>query len=88
MRFPTEEVLACLLARATGPLKSLELPPPDAKQAWVLTGFLDEVQEAIWMDHGIEIADYLDTSRPMDCYHSSEDAADYASSGELQDLEF
>lgn len=88
MRFPTEEVLACLLERATGPLKSLELPTMDAEQAWVLTEFLDEVQEAIWMDHGIEIADYLDSRGPMDCYHSSEDPTEYASSGEQQDLEF
>lgn len=88
MRFPTEEVLACILEQATASFKSLELPPMDAEQAWMLTEFLDEVQEAIWMDHGIEIADYLDTRGSIDCYHSSEDPAEYASSGEQQDLEF
>lgn len=76
MRFPSEEVLACILARAKDPRPSLELPPMCAEEAWALTEFLDEVQEAIWMDHGDEISDYLDGRDRMDCYHSSEDGGE------------
>ena len=76
MRFPTEEVLACILERAQEPIKLLNLAPMDAEAAWVLTEFLDEVQEAIWMDHGDEISDYLDGRDRMDCYHSSEDGGE------------
>ena len=88
MRFPTEEVLARILERAQEPIKLLKLAPMNAEAAWVLTEFLDEVQEAIWMDHGLEIADYLDSSGSMDCYHSSEDAAECASTDQQQDPEF
>jgi len=88
VRFPAEEVLACILNRAAEPLKTLRLPPMDAEQAWVLTEFLDEVQEAIWMDHGLEIADYLDSGGSLDCYHTSEDAAECASTDQEEDLEF
>ena len=73
MRFPTEDVLACIIERAQEPLRGLQLPDLDAEEAWVLTEFLDEVQEAIWMDHGDEISDYLDTRSRLDCYHSQED---------------
>ena len=72
MRFPTEDVLACIIERAQEPLRGLKLPDLDAEEAWVLTEFLDEVQEAIWMDHGDEISDYLDTRSRLDCYHSQE----------------
>jgi len=72
VRFPTEEVLACILERAQEPIKLLRLDPMDAEEAWVLTEFLDEVQEAIWMDHGLEISDYLDARGAMDCYHTDE----------------
>ena len=75
MRFPTEEVLACILARAQEPIKLLKLAPMDAEAAWALTEFLDEVQEAIWMDHGLEISDYLDAKRVMDCDHIDEDTS-------------
>ena len=75
MRFPTEEVLACILERAQEPIKLLNLAPMDAEAAWVLTEFLDEVQEAIWMDHGLEISDYLDAKGAMDCYHAAEDTS-------------
>jgi len=78
VRFPTEEVLACLLERAQEPIKLLKLAPMDAEAAWVLTEFLDEVQEAIWMDHGLEISDYLDAKGAkgaMDCYHAAEDTS-------------
>jgi hypothetical protein len=75
VRFPTEEVLACILERAQEPIKLLNLAPMDAEAAWVLTEFLDEVQEAIWMDHGLEISDYLDAKRAMDCYHIDEDTS-------------
>ncbi len=73
MRFPTEEVLACILERAQEPIKLLKLAPMDAEEAWVLTEFLDEVQEAIWMEHGLEISDYLDARGTVDCYHAAED---------------
>ena len=75
MRFPTEEVLVCILERAQEPIKLLKLAPMDAEAAWVLTEFLDEVQEAIWMDHGLEISDYLDAKRVMDCDHIDEDTS-------------
>ena len=89
MRFPTEEVLACILERAKESLKLLELPPMDAEEAWVLTEFLDEVQEAIWMDHGIEISDYLDARGAMDCFHAEEDAAENThASDSNQDIDF
>ena len=85
MRFPTEEVLACILERAQEPVKLLKLAPMDAEAAWVLTEFLDEVQEAIWMDHGLEISDYLDARGAVDCYHAAEDTA---ASEPAQDLDF
>ena len=85
MRFPTEEVLACILERAHEPIKLLNLAPMDAEAAWVLTEFLDEVQEAIWMDHGLEISDYLDAKGAMDCYHAAEDIS---ASDANQDLDF
>jgi len=73
VRFPTEEVLARILERAQEPIKLLKLAPMNAEAAWVLTEFLDEVQEAIWMDHGLEISDYLDARGAVDCYHAAED---------------
>jgi len=73
VRFPTEEVLARILERAQEPIKLLKLAPMNAEAAWVLTEFLDEVQEAIWMDHGLEISDYLDARGVVDCYHAAED---------------
>lgn len=76
MRFPSEEALACIMARAKDPRQWLELPPMCAEEAWTLTEFLDEIQEAIWMDHGNEIADYLDSRDRLDCYHSSEDVGE------------
>ena len=85
MRFPTEEVLACILARTQEPIKLLKLAPMDAEAAWVLTEFLDEVQEAIWMDHGLEISDYLDARGNVDCYHAAEDTV---ASDATQDLNF
>ena len=85
MRFPTEEVLACILARTQEPIKLLKLAPMDAEAAWVLTEFLDEVQEAIWMDHGLEISDYLDARGAVDCYHAAEDTV---ASVATQDLDF
>ena len=76
MRFPSKEVLACIIARAKDPRPWLELPPMCAEEAWKLTEFLDEVQEAIWMDHGDEISDYLDGRDRLDCYHASEDVGE------------
>jgi hypothetical protein len=89
VRFPTEEVLACILERAKEPFRGLELPPMDAEEAWVLTEFLDEVQEAIWMEYGLAISDYLDGKGGLDCYHSSEDAeGEPASAAQLEDIDF
>jgi len=85
VRFPTEEVLACILERAQEPIKLLKLAPMDAEAAWVLTEFLDEVQEAIWMDHGLEISDYLDARGAVDCYHATEDTV---APDATQDLHF
>jgi len=85
VKFPTEEVLACILERAKEPIPLLKLPPMDAEEAWLLTEFLDEVQEAIWMDHGIEISDYLDSRGALDCYHTAEDTS---APDANQDLEF
>ena len=73
MRFPTKEVLAGIMARAQDSVRTLKLPDLDAEEAWVLTEFLDEVQEAIWMDYGDAISDYLDARSRLDCYHSQED---------------
>ena len=85
MRFPSKEVLACIMARAKDPRPWLELPPMCAEEAWVWTEFLDEVQEAIWMDHGLEISDYLDARGAMDCYHATEDTS---ASHANEDLDF
>ena len=75
MRFPTEDVLACIMERAQEPVRGLRLPDLDAEEAWVLTEFLDEVQEAIWMNYGDEISDYLDARDGLDCDHSPEEAS-------------
>jgi hypothetical protein len=88
VKFPTEDVLACILERARGSVRGLKLPDLDAEAAWVLTEFLDEVQEAIWMDYGDEISDYLDGRGRLDCYHSSEDAGDLPNAPTTEVIDF
>jgi len=58
VRYPTRELLRCLQRKAPG--KDFWLPGLTAKEAWLLTAFLDEIQEAIWLDYGIAISHYLD----------------------------
>jgi len=42
------------------------LPDLTAQEAWQLTEFLDDIQDAIWMDYGLEIAAYLDEKKGDD----------------------
>ena len=58
MKYPTRILLRCL--RRKDRRTAFWLPDLTAKEAWRLTEFLDEIQEAIWMDYGQAIADYLD----------------------------
>ena len=64
MRYPTRELLRCLQRKPPG--TDFWLPRLTVKEAWLLTGFLDEIQEAIWMDYGLEIAAYLDQGDAQD----------------------
>ena len=57
MKYPTRALLRSLRRRTPG--TGFWLPGLTAKEAWKLTEFLDEIQEAIWMDYGNAIADYL-----------------------------
>jgi hypothetical protein len=59
VKYPTRALLRCLRRKAQG--TDFWLPELTARQAWRLTEFLDEIQEAIWMDYGNAIADYLDS---------------------------
>ena len=59
MRFPTKALLRCIRRRPKG--TELWLPILTAREAWQLTEFLDEIQEAIWMEYGLVISDYLDS---------------------------
>ena len=59
MKYPTRALLRCLRRRAQG--TGFWLPDLTAREAWGLTEFLDEIQEAIWMDYGEAITDYLDS---------------------------
>ena len=63
MKYPTRALLRCL--RRKDQRTAFWLPDLTAKQAWRLTEFLDEIQEAIWMDYGDSIANYLDS---RDCH--------------------
>jgi hypothetical protein len=58
VRYPTRKLLRCLQRKPPG--TDFWLPGLTGKEAWLLTEFLDEIQEAIWMDYGKEIAAYLD----------------------------
>ena len=62
MKYPTQTLLRCLSRQAKG--TGFWLPALTAREAWRLTEFLDEIQEAIWMDYGKAISDYLDS---QDC---------------------
>ena len=70
MRYPTRALLRCLRRKDRG--TGFWLPVLTAKKAWRLTEFLDEIQEAIWMDYGQAIADYLDGT---DCHPPSPEEA-------------
>ena len=63
MKYPTRALLQCLRRKDLG--AGLWLPDLTAKEAWRLTEFLDEIQEAIWMDYGMAIAEYLNA---RDCH--------------------
>ena len=60
MRYPTRDLLRCL-ARRKAKGTDFWLPDLTAREAWRLTEFLDEIQEAIWLDYGNAISDYLDS---------------------------
>jgi len=59
VRYPTRDLLRCLRRKAKG--TDFWLPDLTAGEAWRLTEFLDEIQEAIWMEYGNAISDYLDS---------------------------
>jgi hypothetical protein len=63
VKYPTRALLQCLRRKARG--MDFWLPGLTARDAWRLTEFLDEIQEAIWMDYGDAISDYLDS---RDCH--------------------
>lgn len=64
MRYPTRALLRCLRRKPPG--TDFWLPGLTAQEAWQLTEFLDEIQEAIWMDYGQAISDYLDARNAGD----------------------
>lgn len=53
MRYPTKALLRC--RRRSTPGTCFWLPDLTPEEAWWLTEFLDDFQEAIWMDHGDQI---------------------------------
>ena len=63
MKYPTRALLRSIRRKDSG--ASFWLSDLTAKEAWRLTEFLDEIQEAIWMDYGQAIAEYLDA---RDCH--------------------
>ena len=65
MKYPTRALLRCLRRKPKG--TDFWLPDLTAREAWRLTEFLDEIQEAIWMDYGDAISDFLDS---RDCRSS------------------
>jgi len=58
VKYPTRTLLRCLRRKAKG--TDFWLPDLTAREAWRLTEFLDEIQDAIWLDYGDAISDYLD----------------------------
>jgi hypothetical protein len=50
VRYPTRELLRCLQRKP--PWTDFWLPDLTPEEACRLTEFLDDLQEAIWMDHG------------------------------------
>jgi len=86
VKYPTRALLRCLRRRDLG--AGFWLPDLTAKEAWHLTEFLDEIQEAIWMDYSQAIAEYLDA---QDCHPPPRGAiADIAPAtlAKQEDLEF
>jgi hypothetical protein len=62
MKFPTDIQMNYIRERALAPVpESLNMLFLSVEEAWMLMEFLDEVQEAIWLDYGLDIADYLDS---------------------------
>ena len=64
MKFP---VLALLRVIRRLPSGDLRLPGLGIAEAWRLTVFLDEIQEALWRDYGLEIEAYLDSGQDTEC---------------------
>ena len=64
MKYPTRALLRSLRRKPRD--KDFWLPGLTAKEAWQLTEFLDEIQEAIWMDYGQAISDYLEARDERD----------------------
>ena len=64
MKYPTRALLRSLRRKPRD--KDFWLPGLTAKEAWQLTEFLDEIQEAIWMDYGLAISAYLDARDERD----------------------
>lgn len=58
MKYPVRALLRSL--RRDPSRTRFWLPDLTPEEAWLLTEFLDDIQEAIWMDYGMEIATYLD----------------------------
>ena len=86
MKYPTRALLRCLRRKDRG--ARLWLPDLTAKEAWRLTEFLDEIQEAIWMDYGQAISEYLDA---RDCHPPPRGATPHCTEAPLakqHDLEF
>jgi hypothetical protein len=86
VKYPTRALLRSLRRKDLG--EGFWLPNLTPKEAWRITEFLDEIQEAIWMDYGQAIAEYLDA---RDCHPPSRGAtAGFApaTSAKQDDLEF
>jgi len=60
VRDPVRALLRCLRRNSDGDFR---LPRLTVEDAWRLTEFLDQIQEAIWMDYGPEITAYLDSGQ-------------------------
>lgn len=71
MRFPTQEVMACI--REMDPGELIGLPRLTPEDAWRLDEFLERVHDLLWMDYGEEILAYQDSLDFLDL-HPPEDA--------------
>ena len=90
MRYPTKALLRCRRDSTSG--TNCWLPDLTPEEAWWLTEFLDELQEAIWMDYGDQIVahqhalDFPDLHPPLEAW--SEDRATAATSDPPDDTPF